>query len=181
MVRSSFELMFEAEFSALHRYLRRRVGAASADDLASATFATAYANWSRFDSTRPVRPWLYGIAANLLRHHWRGERRMLKAYARTGIDPVLSEEDATLDRVAADSSRRQLATALAALRPRDREILLLHAWAGLSDAEIAVALSLRIGTVKSRLYRTREKLRNQLCPGGQTTARIPLATTEGSK
>src|SRR6266540_2491139 len=119
-------------------------------------------NWERFDFVRPVRPWLYGIAANLVRHHWRDERRMLRAYARTSSDPVLADDSDALDRVEARASRRELAAALAELRPRDREILLLHAWAELSDAEIAAALSLPIGTVKSRLHRTRERLRNRL-------------------
>jgi RNA polymerase sigma-70 factor (ECF subfamily) len=164
----SFEAAFEAEFGPLHRYLRRRVGSAAADDLAADTFGTAYANWERFDHTRPVRPWLYGIAANLVRHHWRDERRMLRAYARTGVDPVLAEDDDTVARLDADARRRELAGALAELRSRDREILLLHAWAELSDSEIAAALALPIGTVKSVLHRTRERLRNRLGAEGQT-------------
>jgi RNA polymerase sigma factor (sigma-70 family) len=178
-MRPSFEGVFKTEFAPMHRYLRRRVGPAVADDLTAATFATAYAQWSRLDPTRPMRPWLYGIAANLARRHWRDERRMLRAYARTGIDPVLAEDDAAIDRLAADARRRELAAALAGLRPRDREILLLHAWAELSDAEIASALALPTGTVKSRLHRTRERLRNQLNAAGQSAANTFLATTEG--
>ena len=68
----SFEAAFEAEFAPLYRYLRRRVGATTAEDLSAATFAIAYAKWERFDQTRPLRPWVYGIAANLVRHHRRG-------------------------------------------------------------------------------------------------------------
>jgi RNA polymerase sigma factor (sigma-70 family) len=178
MMRPSFEVVFEAEFPALHRYLRRRVGASTADDLTTATFATAYANWKRLDTTQPVRPWLYGIAANLARHHWRDEERMLRAYARTGIDPILAEDDDALDRLDARSRQRELAAALASLRPSDREILLLHAWAEFSDAEIAAALSLPLGTVKSRLHRTRERLRNRLSIGGQSAANTSIATVE---
>jgi DNA-directed RNA polymerase specialized sigma24 family protein len=87
-MRPSFDAAFAAEFGPLYGYLRRRVGADAAEDLAAATFATAYPSWERVDLFRPVRPWLYGIAANLVRHHWRKERRMLRAYARTGVDPV---------------------------------------------------------------------------------------------
>jgi RNA polymerase sigma factor (sigma-70 family) len=163
----SFEDVFESEFRPLCRYLRRRVGATEAEDLAEATFATAYSNWGRLDPARPVRPWLYGIAANLLRHHWRTERRRLRAYARTGIDPVLSPEDLAVERADGAFRFRALAGALARLRPQEREILLLHAWAQLTDAEIAEALRLPEGTVKSRLHRTRSKLRNQLQPSGQ--------------
>jgi RNA polymerase sigma-70 factor (ECF subfamily) len=157
----SFDAAFETEFPSLHRYIARRVGAAAADDLAAETFAVAYRNWDRLDPARAVRPWLYGIAANLMRHHWRKERRMLRAYARApGSIPTFAED------VVADD-RRELAAALAELRPDEREILLLTAWAELTDAEIADALSLPVGTVKSRLSRAREKLRNRLEPVGQ--------------
>ncbi|MFZ0342319.1 MAG: sigma-70 family RNA polymerase sigma factor [Gaiellaceae bacterium] len=163
----SFETAFEAEFAPLHRYLARRLGASAADDLAAETFAVAFRNWDRLDPARPVRPWLYGIAANLVRHHWRKERRMLRAYARTGIDPVLSDENEAVERADADTRQRDLATALAELRRDEREVLLLHAWAELSNSEIADALGIPAGTVKSRLSRAREKLRNQLGEVGQ--------------
>ena len=174
----SFEEAFEAEFASLHRYLRRRVGPSAANDLAAQTFATAFTEWSRFDASRPLRPWLYGIAANLVRHHWRAERRMLRAYARTGVDPVLTDDDESIERVDADAQRRALAAALAELRPRDRELLLLHAWAELSDREIAAALSLPVGTVKSRLHRVRRRLRNRLGPERQTRVRAPSSRVE---
>jgi len=156
----SFDEAFAAEFAPLHRYLARRVGAAAADEFAAETFTVAFRNWERLDPERPVRPWLYGIAANLMRHHWRKERRMLRAYARTGVDPVSTEDTPAED-------TRELAAALAELRRDEREILLLHAWAELTDTEIAAALGIPAGTVKSRLSRTREKLRNRLEPVGQ--------------
>jgi RNA polymerase sigma factor (sigma-70 family) len=163
----SFDDAFAAEFAPLHRYLARRVGGSTAEELATETFAVAFRNWERLDPERPVRPWLYGIAANLMRHHWRKERRMLRAYARTGVDPVFPEEDEAVERADADLQQRELAAALAALRPEEREILLLHAWAELTDAEIADALSLPLGTVRSRLSRGRDRLRNRLEAVGQ--------------
>jgi RNA polymerase sigma-70 factor (ECF subfamily) len=156
----SFDEAFAAEFAALHRFLARRVGASTADELAAETSTVASRRWDRLDPERPVRPWLYGIAANLMRHHWRKERRMLRAYARTGLDPVLAEDKSVGD-------TRELAAALAELRRGEREILLLTAWAELTNAEIADALGLPVGTVKSRLSRAREKLRNRLEPMGQ--------------
>ena len=132
----------------------------AADDLTSETFAVAFRNWDKLDPARPARPWLYGIASNLMRHHWRKERRMLRAYARTGVDPVWTEDEPAAD-------TRELAAALAELRRAEREILLLTAWAELTDVEIAGALDLPVGTVKSRLSRAREKLRNRLDPVGQ--------------
>jgi RNA polymerase sigma-70 factor (ECF subfamily) len=82
---------------------------------------------------------------------------MLRAYARTGVDPVFAEDDEAVERADADMRRRELATALAELRRDEREILLLHAWAELTDSEIADALGVPIGTVKSRLSRAREQ------------------------
>jgi RNA polymerase sigma factor (sigma-70 family) len=160
----SFEAVFEAEFAGLNRYLRRRVGASVADDLSAETFATAYANWDRFDQSRPVRAWLYGIAANLLRH-------------RTGVDPVLVEFATDGARLDAAASYRSVASDIAALRRTDREILLMHAWAELSDREIAEALGLPIGTVKSRLHRMRGRLRNRIERDGQSEKNRPIAAT----
>ena len=163
----SFDAAFTAEFPTLHRYLARRVGASAADDLAAETFVVAFRNWGRLDPERAVRPWLYGIAANVMRHHWRKERRMLRAYARTGVDPVFVEDDEAVERADASGRRRELAEMLAALSRDEREILLMHAWGGLTDTEIAEALGLPLGTMKSRFSRTREKLRNQLGEVGQ--------------
>jgi RNA polymerase sigma-70 factor (ECF subfamily) len=165
----SFEEAFEAELGPLYGYLRRRLGAAAAEDVAAESFAVAYANWGRFDQTRPLRPWLYGIAANVTRRSWRNERRMLRAYARTGVDPVVVEDDSIVGRIDATSQGRKLAAALAGLGPLDREVLLLHAWAELSDAEIAVALDVPVGTVKSKLHRARQRLRNQIGADEQTS------------
>lgn len=176
----TFDEAFEAEFAGLHRYLHRRVGASAAEDLAAATFAVAYRRWDRVDPAREVRPWLYGIAANLVRRHWRDERRKLRAYARTGIDPVLGEDGDAEARADAHALRRALAAEVAALRPRDREILLLHAWAELGDREIAEALSIPIGTVKSRLHRTRGRIRNRLEASGQPAAKA-FGETEGAR
>ena len=178
----SFEEVFRAEFPALHRYLHRRVGASAADDLTAATFAAAYAKWDRFERNRRPRPWLYGIAANLVRRYWRDEQRNLRAYARTGVDPIIAaDDDACVGRLHAEAQRRQLAAALGDLRAQDREILLLHAWAELSDVEIASALSLPVGTVKSRLHRTREQLRSRIAGCGQAVNELVGAPREEAR
>jgi RNA polymerase sigma-70 factor, ECF subfamily len=166
----SFDEAFASEFGPLYGYVARRLGVSAADDLTAETFAIAFRRWEDLDPARPVKPWLYGIASNLIRHQWRKERRMLRAYARTGADPVLAEEDVSLDRLDAQGARTELAAALADLRREECEVLLLHAWAELSDAETAESLSLPLGTVKSRLSRARAHLRNRLAPIGQVEA-----------
>jgi RNA polymerase sigma-70 factor (ECF subfamily) len=89
---------------------------------------------------------------------------------RTGADPVLAEDEVSLDRLDAHAERAELAAALADLRREECEVLLLHAWAELNDAEIAESLSLPLGTVKSRLSRARAHLRNRLALIGQVEA-----------
>ena len=178
----AFDQVFEAEYGPLRGYLYRRLRSSAADDLAAETFAVAYRRWGDLDPSRAVRPWLYGISANLLRHHWRKERRMLRAVARSGTDLVLEHDgDSDIERADALAQRRILAAALAELRPVDRDVLLLHAWADLSDAEVAEALSLPIGTVKSRLHRARQQLQNRLVASGQSEARVLTATTEENR
>ena len=94
------------------------VGATAADDLAAATFSVAYRNWERFDPARPVRPWLYGIAANLARHHWRSERRMLRAYARAQASILFSSAAATMTMSLSIASTGPLVAAEARRRAR---------------------------------------------------------------
>jgi len=163
----TFDEVFDVEFAPLYAFLDRRFGSLNAEDLAAETFAIAYRRWDVFDHSRPVRPWLYGIAANLALHHWRKERRMLRAYARTGSDPWTEDDEGVIDRLDAQGEHRALAEALARLRPEERAVLLLSTWGDLTDGEIADALSLPVGTVKSRLHRARERLRNHLGGSGK--------------
>jgi RNA polymerase sigma-70 factor (ECF subfamily) len=136
--------------------LHGRVGGELASDLASETFAIAFRRRSSYKLTRPdARPWLYGIAVNLLRDHRRSEERRLRAYARAagGGDPA-APALATID--------EGLAAALLGLSVADRNLILLYAWADLSYEQLAEALGLPLGTVRSRLARTRAKLRTRL-------------------
>jgi RNA polymerase sigma factor (sigma-70 family) len=177
-VGDSFDEVFSAEYAPLRAYLYKRLGNSLADDLAAETFAIAYRRWDDFDASRPVRPWLYGIGANLLRHYWRRERRRLNALARSDRDPVAADDEAGVERADAEAQKRALAGALAELRADDREALLLHAWAYLSDAEIAEALSIPVGTVKSRLHRARGQMENHLRAIGQVEANDLMPTAE---
>ncbi len=88
---------------------------------------------------------------------------------------MLDEAASQGQRLDAAAGFRSVAGEIAALRAIDREILLLRAWAELSDGEIAQALSLPIGTVKSRLHRTRERLRNRIDGDGQSDPKRPIA------
>lgn len=164
-----FGAIFDRHFDRIYRYLRRRVGESLADDLASQTFIEAFAQRRRYDTNRQdAAPWLYGIATNLLRRHRRTELRQLRAYARTGVDPLIEADlDAVHARVDAGAAGPLLAAALAALNDRDRDVLLLYAWADQSYDDIAASLGIPIGTVRSRLNRARRRMRELLGTNGQ--------------
>jgi RNA polymerase sigma-70 factor, ECF subfamily len=160
---ASFAVIFDRHFGVIHAYLQRRAGPDLADELAAQAFAVAFDRRARYDAARPdARPWLFGIATNLLARHRRQEIRQLRAFARTGIDPVLDQFDGIEARLDASARRRELAETLARLTPEELDALLLYAWADLSYAEIAQALGIPIGTVRSRLSRARGHVRELL-------------------
>ena len=151
----TFDAIFEAHFRSIHRFLSRRVGSALADDLAAETFAAAYRSRASFDPTRgAVRSWLFGIATNLLRAHWRQEQRLLALEARLGAARDRHAPDAS-EVVLSSLLAPRLAAALATLTSEQRDVLLLHAWAELTSEEIASALDVPAGTIRSRLSRAR--------------------------
>lgn len=163
----------------VHRFVMRRLGRDLADDVTAETFAVALRQRDGFDRSRTsARPWLFGIAANLVGKHRRTEVRGLRAVARLGADPVAATfgpHAAADDRLVAAAASRELATALAKLAPGDRQVLLLVAWADLSYAEVAEALDIPVGTVRSRLNRARTKVRSSLAhdPTLRDTSPLP--------
>jgi RNA polymerase sigma factor (sigma-70 family) len=170
--REAFGVIFDRYFGLVYHYLGRRVGAVKAEDLAAEVFAVAFARRHSYDVSRPsCRPWLYGIAHNLAREELRTEQRKLLAYARTGVDPLVDSQaeqalDRALDRVEAATLLPVVADALAQLKQGDRDALLLYAWAGLSYQEVAEALTIPVGTIRSRLNRARRLFNRHLAAAG---------------
>ncbi len=152
----------------LFGYLARRVGRDTAEDITSETFARAFAQRHRFDTTRDdARPWLFGIATNLLRNQARSEVRQLRAYQRHGVeDRSHDDHDASEARLDATAQSRVLAKALEQLKPGDREALLMFAWNDMSYEDIAESLGIPVGTVRSRLNRARRIVQEQLAAHG---------------
>jgi RNA polymerase sigma-70 factor (ECF subfamily) len=152
----AFEVIFDRHFDAVHRYLARRAGRQCADDLTSQTFVVAFERRTSFRrEASDARPWLLGIATKLLANDRRGEQRRLETVAQLSGDSrqAVSLPSSTLD------SDRDVASALAKLDAVQRDVLLLHAWGDLSYEEIADALGIPVGTVRSKLSRARASLR----------------------
>jgi RNA polymerase sigma factor (sigma-70 family) len=159
---SAFAAVFERHFSLIHRFLCLRAGVEPAGDLASETFAIAFRRRGDYDLQRPdARPWLIGIAANLVRKTRRSERRLNRALARLAAERTIDPEgpEAALR---SDPRVAMLTEVLAGLSPDDRDLLLLFAGMEFSYEQIAETMSLPIGTVRSRVHRLRDKLRGRL-------------------
>lgn len=171
----AFSEIFERHAAAVHAYARKRIGSVAGEEILAQTFLTAFEKRSRFDTSYgSARPWLLGIATNLIRHHLREEREHLTALGKV----VREQPEAPVDdveRLDAQRMRPKLITALLTLSDDDRETLLLLALGQLSYEEVASALRIPIGTVRSRIHRARTHLRERV--QGRTS--IPVGR-EGS-
>ncbi len=129
-----------------------------AEDITQETFLRAYHNLKHFDSTRPLRPWLLSIAANLARNRHRSAARYLAALTRS----FRTEPSESLDvegHTAQNQDASQLWKAVRRLNADDQQIIYLRFFLDLSTAEAAQTLDVAEGTVKSRLNRAVGRLR----------------------
>lgn len=112
---------------------------------------------------RDALPWLYGIATNMLGQFRREEIRQYRLLQAAEPDRGVPDcSQRTVVSLAARSTRSRLSAAMAELASGDRDVLLLVAWEDQSYEEVARALSIPLGTVRSRLHRARLKLRQAL-------------------
>lgn len=179
-----FEGLFERHAATMLRYLQLRVGRDLAEELMAETFVRAFDARERFDMRREsALPWLYGIASNLIRMHFRTEERRLRAYqAAAGLEvqPGDSTEEG-VERVHASELAPALAAALAALPAVQSDVLLLHTYAELTHGEIAEALGISASSVRKRLHRARRFMSERLDLNGNKGDETPQkATTSGA-
>jgi RNA polymerase sigma factor (sigma-70 family) len=172
----AFGVIFDRHGSTLLRFLARRADPADAEDLLGDVFRIAFERRAAFDPDRAcARPWLYGIAAHLVARHHRSEGRRRRAIARVAADRALADDPAERAAAAADAGALwpRVMDAIDTLPEAERQVLLLFAWEELSYAEIALALGVPVGTVRSRLSRGRARLAALTRPGEPTITRTP--------
>lgn len=142
---------------AVHKFLARRAGSDVADDLLGEVWVRAFGSRHTFRTEYTnCLPWLYGIARNVLRAHWRsGAHDSENEPVEETVDPW----DEVVERLDYAAWARRLTAALRELPSACREVLLLVAWEDLSPAEAAAVLGIPQGTARSRLHRARSELR----------------------
>ena len=157
MPEEPFDQHFQKHFHAIWSFARRRTSSsADADDIAAETFAVA---WRRRGDVpeSDLRPWLFGVARNVLLNHHRTVERQSSLQIRIGQD---STEDVVPD--PADCVDRPLWSALSALLPEDRELLMMRAWDELAVGDIAKVLGCTANAASSRLHKARARLAQEL-------------------
>ncbi|MER5422665.1 RNA polymerase sigma factor [Streptosporangium roseum] len=159
-----FAALFDRYSGMLYRYVSRRLGPEVAEDLVGETFLIAFARRAHYDPAyTDARPWLFGITTKLVSRHRRTEGVRYRALQRSPTEETVeSPADQVAAGVTAQALRPALAGALAGLSSKDRDVLLLIAWGDLSYEEVALALGIPVGTVRSRLNRARRKVRAAL-------------------
>jgi RNA polymerase sigma factor (sigma-70 family) len=165
-----FGVLFNRYHGAIWAFLARAAGHDAADELAGDVFVAAFTNRHRYDpSCGTVRAWLYGIAMNLQRTRWRSDARQARALERVagGLVGAVTPIDTADEMLDGRHQLDQVRHAMACLPERHREVLTLFVWERLSYEEIASALGVEVGTVRSRLARARSELRSLVdCRGG---------------
>jgi RNA polymerase sigma-70 factor (ECF subfamily) len=168
---SAFRTLFARHHDRVHRYVASRIGPDAAPDVVSDTFLEAFRTRARFDEARgrDAAPWLLGIATRRLSRQRGAElrwHRRREAAARSEPSAMLvqhgpgSADD--LGRLDAAAMRGDLLAALSKLRRGERDALCACVLGGLTYEEAARALDVPVGTVRSRIARARQRLRDAL-------------------
>lgn len=161
--RQRFERLYGDHAAAVQAYARRRIDEVTADDVVSEVFLTA---WRRADETLDdPRAWLLAVARRVIANQRRSTERQIALFQRMSAAPSAHAD------LEVGGARAPVLLALAALRPADRELLLLIGWDEVSPAQAAQILRVQPSTLSMRLRRARERLAAQLEKQTPTRAR----------
>jgi RNA polymerase sigma-70 factor (ECF subfamily) len=158
-----FEVVFDRHYDLVRVYVQRRLGHDDGEEVAATAFEWAFAHRDRFDDATfsSAKPWLIGIANNLVRRHLRSQD-VRRRHVPISIALDQTDTEPSLDGLMALEQRPALQDALEALSREDRETFLLVVLAELPYQEVAETLGIPPGTVRSRVNRARGRLRELL-------------------
>ncbi|MFY9330301.1 MAG: sigma-70 family RNA polymerase sigma factor [Candidatus Nanopelagicales bacterium] len=158
-----FDEVFAAHAVAVHRFLRRRLnttqGIVGADDLTAEVFAIAWRRRADVPDDAAL-PWLYATARRVAANHFR--RASKDSVTDHSYDTTDEAVDVGADPAELVSSSDELTSAWRQLSARDRQVLALVAWEGLTEAEISVVLDMSVGGASAAISRARQRLSEQL-------------------
>lgn len=163
--------LYRAHVQDVLRYLVSKVGQDLGEELTAQTFVEAWSEQASYDADRGTpQAWIFGIAGNVLRHHFRQERRRSAAHLALSAQRRLAGfadavEDEVVDAVVATERMSQVDMALSGAERVDREVLELAVQPGATYQAMADHLGVPIGTVRSRLSRARQRLAAQVDSG----------------
>lgn len=159
----AFRALFERYADDVYNFCFRRTGSWSqAEELVSRVFLEAWrrhADLELTSSDSKLRPWLIGVAHNMIRNEAKGRRRWRAALRRAAEQETPDFANDALDRLSDGERLSKLNDAVASLPRIERDALLLYAWGELEYQEVADVLRVPIGTVRSRIARARGRLR----------------------
>jgi len=164
MGQQPFETILEAHHAEIYRYLRRVTSrAAEADDLSQETFLRAYRAYRALPSDANVRAWLFTIATNLARNHFRSEGRRSRAHAavigsRSAVDHGAGPEGETLF----NETRARVEAVVERLPLRQRLAFILRKIHDVDYEVIARSLDCSAETARAHVFQALRKIRQSL-------------------
>jgi RNA polymerase sigma-70 factor (ECF subfamily) len=169
-----FDSLFTEHIVGVASYCRWRAGSpADAQDAVSEVFLVAWRRLDEVPAGSDARRWLYATARRVMANQARANAR------RRRLQETLDAEPVGVHPVDDDPLESRVVDALSALGPRDREVLLLAEWEGLTPAEIAAVVRRPAVTVRGRLHRARRRFRaafESQSPTADADASARLAT-----
>jgi RNA polymerase sigma-70 factor (ECF subfamily) len=164
----AFGALFERHVQQVYSYCFRRLGSReAAEDAAQAVFVELWRKRKAVMVGESLRPYLFGLANNVARNASRSNRRYTNAIARLPAPRAVADHaESVAAGVDVERQMHQVLAALRGLRRAEQDVLAMCDWSGLTYEEAAAALGIPVGTVRSRLSRARQHVRERLGVAG---------------
>lgn len=158
---ATFEAMYASNVRDVLAYCLRRAPSADANDATAEVFAVAWRRLADLPDHPETLPWLYGVAANVLKNQSRSTRRARKLSGKIGSQPELTIPGPEAQ-VVRRAEYEEVHRAIDSLKPKYREVLKLVEWEELPRAVVAEMLSISRAAVDQRIHRAYEQLERRL-------------------